>query len=562
MADYTDEKGKRLKRRFDAAKSLFASRASTLDVLAPLFDPSRGKTQSNISFEGSSWMTTVYDGTGIHASEMAALFFDGYSTNPATKWFRYKDANPLLNLEDEVNEWYDECSDRASEAMRAANIYACFHENHKDWWNWGDASLIVEERRNIPGRSVRGFRGLRCTVDRVGRFYLELDSNNEPGAEFREFQLNAWAAMERYKGHVSEKITQAHQQQNYDQKFSFVHAVYPRTSAEQMAGRGYRNRLPYASCDFELDTGFINSEDGYESYPFANPRQSGLFGETYGRGRADLAANDMMTVNAAKQLGLEDHALKIRPPTFVDDDTLSGAVILIPGSFIPIGRRGNMPIQDRFLQYQTGARPDITNIKEEDIRQAVERHYHVDAFKQALEQDLQRVNNFTYGKQIELTMKMVGPHYTSLQFGLHEPTALRVFRIMYNAGAFSSPPDAILQFGGQVSVAFESPLSKAQRQDEAVAMERWNAWLSARAQAQAQLPESEIFDIVSPDVDRNYGDILGVTAANMRSKKEMITLQKSRAEAQQAQQMQAEAMGVTEGLKNISPYLKAVGGQQ
>ena len=558
-----DDRSKKLKRRYENAKSAFDTRASILQVLAPLFDPSRGQNQTNIVIDGQSWMTGVYDGTGIHASEMAALFFDGYSTNPATKWAGYKDANPEINETDEAREWYQECSDRALDAFRAANGYACFHETHKDWWNWGDASLIVEERKQAA-KSVRGFRGLRCTVDRVGRFYLELDSNNEPGAEFREFTLNAWAAGERYgKENLSEKIQAAITNERYGDKFTFVHGVYPRSSAEQQSGKGYRQRLPYASCDFEYDTANIVREDGYETYPFANPRQGGLFGETYGRGRADLAANDMMTVNAAKQLGLEDHALKIRPPTFVPDDVMGGNLTLIPGSFIPVTRKGTMAMQDLFWQYQSGARPDITNIKEEDIRLAVQRHYHVDAFKQALEQDLQRVNNFTYGKQIELTMKLVGPHYTSLQYGLHEPTMKRIFRIMYNAGAFSQPPDIILELGGQVEVGFESPLSKAQRQDEAVAMERFLAILSSGAQAEAQLPDSPTFDILQRErYYREIAAIYGVPNKTLNSTKEVMAIQQSRAAEQQQQQINAQLQGGAESLGKVAPFLKAVGGQQ
>jgi hypothetical protein len=558
-----DERSKKLKRRYEQAKNNFASRASIISVLAPLFDPSRGNNQTNISLDGQAWMTGVYDGSGIHASEMGALFFDGYSTNPATKWAGYKDANPLINQDDDAREWFQECSDRALDAIRAANGYACFHESHKDWWNWGDASLIVEERKQ-GHNPQRGFRGLRFTVDRVGRFFLELDANNEPGAEFREFTLQAWAAIERYgKENVSEKIQKAAQNQTFDEKFLFVHAVYPRSSGEQQSGKGYRKRLPYASCDFEVETTNIVREDGYETYPFANPRQGGLFGETYGRGRADLAANDMMTVNAAKQLGLEDHALKIRPPTFVGDDVMGGNVTLIPGSFIPVTRRGQMAMQDLFWQYQSGARPDITNIKEEDIRLAVQRHYHVDAFKQALEQDLQRVNNFTYGKQIELTMKLIGPHYTSLQYGLHEPVMKRVFRIMYNAGAFSDPPDIILEMGGQVEVGFDSPLAKAQRQDEAVAMERFIAILSSIAEAEAKMPGSPSFDILQREnYLREFASIYGVPSKTLNSHKEVIAIQQSRAEAQQQQQINAELAGGAESLGKVAPFLKAVGGQQ
>lgn len=554
------EKGKRLKRRYDDAKNAFAPRASTLEVIAPYFNPSRGRAQSNLIFEGNSWMTEVYDGTGIYASELAGLFFDGYAANPATRWNSYKDANPFINEDDDAQEWYDDCTRRAHDAILAAGVYQCLHEATRDWWDFGDASLLVEERAQDNNRPIRGFRGLRCTVDRLGRFYIELDANHEPVAEYRNYWLTAWAAVSRYgEANVSEKIQQCYKNGKSD-KFEFVHAVYPRTMDEKQQG-SYRQKLPWASCYFEYDSATIVKEDGYQYYPFANPRQTGLFSETYGRGRADLVINDVLTVNTAKRLGLEDHALKVRPHMFADADVLSGLVNFVPGAITPVVRKGQMALRDLFYEHTGGGRPEITNIKEEELRNSIERMYFVDFFKQALQQDLQRVNNFTYAKQVELTMKMVGSHYTSLRTGLHEPLMKRAFRIMYEAGAFAPPPDIILQEGGQVEVAFDSPLSRAQRQEEGTAMERYYAFLASKAEAQAKLPNAPAFDILDEDVfDRELAAIYGVQAKNLRSDKQIAVIRGSRAEAEQAQAVNAQLAGGAEALGKVAPFLKVTQG--
>lgn len=561
--------GERIVRRYNQGLSIRSPVDERRRVLAPYIDPSRFNVNSAITqpIEGQPWMTEVYDSQAIYANDVGAMYINGHATNPATKWFGLKERRSELNQEDEVREWLEESRNRMLGAIALSNGYAEFHEVYKDWWGFGDSCCKLEERPFLDERPIPGFRGPRFTVTRVGQYVVELDGWYEPNGVMQEFMITAEAAVERFKlDRVSEKIREAYHNDRHEEKFRIIHAVLPRRADEY--GAKANQKMPFASLYVEYDAKNVLQEGGYKKFPAFIPRQLTVYGETYGRGRGDIAMNDILSLSTLKRMSFEDLGLKTRPPTFYDGEHVFGELALRPGVFHSVRRNGQRPIADLFYQYQTGSHPEVTALKEEELRKSIREVFFIDHIRELMmiNATSKDITAFQYARTEMLVQKMIAPIYSRLNYQFHIPLIERLFDMMMEQGALSPPPDILLEQGGQIDVEFDSPLSRAQKADEIGAMERYMEMVMPLAEAQAKFSGkqyAEILDNIPFDQwAAGLAQDLGVPASRMRSPKEVAVIRGSRAEEEQAQQINAEMAGGAEALGKAAPFLKAIQGGQ
>ncbi len=521
--------------------------------MAPFLAPSRiGITTQFV--DGAKLSTGVYDSTMLMAAELMAQFIAGHIINPGQKWGGYTKRNIAdQSIADPINEYLEECTDLTLKRAAASSYYAEAQECLIDYVGFGTGSIAGEEAPQPVNRTIRGFRGFVFQAKKTGRFVIQEGVDGLVDTQYDEEMMSARMIADRWPGEkLPENVSNAIRSGTAHRPFKIIHAVYPRRRAEQ----GYGNKgMPWASCWIENDSKEIISESGYRVFNKAVPRYQRTPGEVYGRGRGDIAFPDSWTLNTAKRMGLEDWALKIRPPIMHRHDSVFGTLRLVPAGPMSINTHGR-PIRDTVMPFETGSHPEVSHIKEEELRTSIKQIFYVDQILKLLEVQKSEMTAFEFAKKIELLFKMLGPVYGRCEWELLYRQWELMWDIQTAAGAFPPPPPEMYQTDGLIDIEFHNPIAKAQRAGDAESVLMAVNDLAPLAQ---RYPE--IFDRIDPQATADgVLDIRGFPAKWQRSDKAMAALQNERA-AQTAKDSQMhDVTGMAEAAGKAAPALQLLTG--
>jgi len=525
---------------------------SRWESMAPYLAPSRvGITGQNTP--GAKQTSGVYDSTTMMAAETMAMFIAGHIINPSQQWFGYRMRDPDAGASDTVREWLEECRDRTLKHLSASLFYAEGPESLIDYGGFGTGFLMAEEAPQPVNRTMSGFRGFYFHAEKTGRFVIEEGADGLVDTAFREFELTARVAADLWTD-LPEAISNAVREGNIDKKFKFVHAIYPRPRREQTSGA---KGMPWASVWIELDSKHVVFESGYTTFPAAVPRYHKTPGEVYGRGRGDLAFPDTWTLNTAKRMGLEDWALKIRPPVIVRSDSVFGTLRLVPSGPTTVNTHG-MPIRDVIMPWETGSRPEVSQLKEEELRKSIREIFYVDAIRQLLQVEKSEMTAFEFAKKIELLFRLLGPVYGRLEWEYLHRIIDVTFDLQMHAGAFSPPPPEVFMTDGQIDIEFQNPIAKAQRAGDAEALLMAVTDLTPLYQA---LQDPSVFDRIDPDKTVNgILDIRGVPSKWQRNDREVAAIRAERHKQNVQENALAQAEQAAGAAGKAAPLMKMMQG--
>jgi hypothetical protein len=339
-----------------------------------------------------------------------------------------------------------------------------------------------------------------------------------------------------------------------DDPFEIIHAIYPRSLADQRYAAGAL-KMPWASCWVEKATKHLLHESGYRSFPGAIYRYTKTPGETFGRGRGHLAFPDTWTLNQAKHLALDDWALKISPPPLVAHDSVIGTLRLRPGTPTIINTRGRS-IADVIAPYQTGSRPEVSQIKEEELRKSIRQIFFVDQILMLMEVNKSEMTAEEWRSKIGLLRKIIGPVAGRLEHEFLRQVWDGVFDEMLVAGEFSDPPEEIYETDGLIKTTFQNPIARAQRSGDVEAMTQTVQDLLPFAQF-----APHVFDRMDPEKSAAMiMEIRGYPARATRNDEEMQAIAQARQEQQQQEQQLAEAGQIAAAAGDASKMVTALQG--
>jgi len=109
-------------------------------------------------------------------------------------------------------------------------------------------------------------------------------------------------------------------------------------------------------------------------------------------------------------------------------------------------------------------------------------------------------------------------------------------------------PQELLESGGEYKVEYESPLARAQRAEEGVAIVRTFEVMTPLAELRP-----DIFD--NFDLDKTFralGEINGMAAKLMRDPKDVESLREERSQQQEMMAAAQVAPGVAKGVKDLA----------
>lgn len=548
--------GRALVQRYERLKADRANFDQRWEQMAPYLVPSRVGIQTQYS-PGEKQTRRVYDSTSMMAAELMAQFIAGHLINPSQRWFGLMMRDHRLRGVDAVNEWLEECRDRMLARFGASLFYAEGPESLIDYGGFGTGFLLLEEAPALSNRRQDGFRGFYFQAEKTGRFVIADGPDGLVDTAMRTFTLTARVIRDRWpQATLPEKVAAALQNGKPDTPFPILHAIVPRALAEQRRGGG-ATAMPWASVWIEQESKAVIHESGYRVFPAAVPRYQRTPGEVYGRGRGDLAYPDTWTLNTAKRLGLEDWELKIRPPMLMRHDAVIGTLRLTPGGPTTVNTHGGS-VRDVLMPLETGSDPQVSQLKEEELRKSIRQIFYVDQILQLLEVSKSEMTAFEFAKKIELLFRLLGPVYGRLEWEYLYRVVDIGFDVMLVAGAFPPPPPEVFETDGQIDIEFHNPLAKAQRAGDAEALTLVAQDVAPLVQVSPAIAQA-LNDRLDPDrTVTGIFEIRGVPARWTRSEEEVTALRAARQQQQQAEQTLGEAGQVAEAMGKAAPMVSAL----
>ena len=462
----------------------------------------------------------IFDATAGLALERFAAAMESMLTPRTMKWHKLKTSNVALLDNIQVQAYLDEVTNILFQVRYnpKANFASQVHETYMSLGAFGTGAIFVDD---IPGT------GIRYKSINLSEIYVAENHVGVVDKVVRKFPFTARQAAQKWGyDRMPEKIKTALEKQP-EREFEFLHCVKPNME-KQTGRRDYRGMdwLSYYVCH---EARMIMSEGGYNSFPYAVSRYVTAPKEVYGRSPAMTVLPDIKMINEMSKTVLRAAHKIVDPPLLLQEDGVLQAFNTRPGAlnFGGVDEQGRQVVQP----LQTGARVDIGMDMMEQRRKVIN-----DAFLITLFQILVESPNMTATEAMLRAQEkgaLLAPTMGRQQSEMLGPLIERELDILARAGVLPAMPEILREAGGDVEIEYVSPLNRAQRAEEGVAILRT---LEAVAPL-AQIDPSVMMIFKPEEIARELSEINGVPAKILRSQEEVEEMK-----AAQAQQAEAQAI--------------------
>jgi len=273
-----------------------------------------------------------------------------------------------------------------------------------------------------------------------------------------------------------------------------------------------------------------------------------------------MALGDILTLNEARKMQLMMAEKLIDPPilaeerNIITDLNLKSATLTVVRNIDgirPFNTEGSLPVSDHMI---------------DQLQAAVRNYFFTDQINYPNPQ-AQPMTATEAQIRYEMMQRLLGPTMGRLQNDLLDPVVERTFRMLAREGVTPEPPPIVIEENAEFDVEYLGALSRAQRTDNAAAIERLITLAGSLAQV---MPE--LLDSIDPNAAMMHiSQDLNVPADVVRDEGEIREIQEERNEemaamrgAQQAQMegeaMQSQAQGQEMINGNAGPTAPGMGG--
>lgn len=462
----------------------------------------------------------IFDATAGLALERFAAAMESMLTPRTMKWHKLKTSEVALLDNIQVQAYLDEVTNILFQIRYnpKANFASQVHETYMSLGAFGTGAIFIDD---IPGT------GIRYKSINLSEIYIAENHVGVVDKVVRKFPMTARQAAQKWGyDKMPDKIKTALEKQP-EREFEFLHCVKP--NQDKQAGRRDYRGMEWISYYVCHEARMIMSEGGYNSFPYAVSRYVTAPKEIYGRSPAMTVLPDIKMINEMSKTVLRAAHKIVDPPLLLQEDGVLQAFNTRPGAlnFGGVDEQGRQVVQP----LQTGARVDIGMDMMEQRRKVIN-----DAFLITLFQILVDSPNMTATEAMLRAQEkgaLLAPTMGRQQSEMLGPLIERELDILARAGALPPMPEILREAGGEVEIEYVSPLNRAQRAEEGVAILRT---LEAVAPL-AQIDPSVMMIFKPEEIARELSEINGVPAKILRSQEEVEEMK-----AQQAQQAEAAAI--------------------
>lgn len=414
------------------------------------------------------------------------------------------------------------------------------HEFYRALGRYGTSIMAIMDIRGIKYRNIP-----------LRECWLEENWQGQIDTLWREYELTGRQAVQQFGDKLPADIAKLATQRP-GEKFTFIQKVCP--NGEQKQGRKDFAGMAYASYDICVKTRTIIDRGGYRVFPFTVGRFSSGSGDVYGRSPAMQALPTIKMLNEMKKTNLRASHRMVDPPLLLSDDQTLGAVSLVPGALI----RGGMKDGKRQVEglLTSGSIPLSLEIMDRE-RKTIHDAFFVSLFE-ILADDRRNMTAQEVLHRAQEKGDLLGPIAGELQVSVFGPMIDRELDILEMAGQLPQIPQSIADAGGAYKIRYTSPITRAQKAGEGIAVLR----TIEAAAAIAQVDPKALNALNGSEMLRILADAQGLPAKALRSAEQVEAMDANQdQQAQQAQMLQGASVAAdsARSLAQAQAYSQAPG---
>ena len=388
--------------------------------------PTRRQEESETPSTGGA--QRLRDTTAVEACQKLASAHISYMTPSNELWFKWESARP--DAGDEVQSWYNRCSEIANRELALSNFYTELHECFLDRVGLGTGSLYCSSTRS--GRLL--FRHIAC-----GQFVCAEDDEGRIDTYMREFCYTPHQAAAQFgekalgsKGRAALSNGAAH-----TGSLRFLHVVRPREKRNRL--RDNARNMPFESIYYSLDDNTIVEEGGYREMPYMVTRFLKWGDGPYGLAPGQLVYPDIRQAQFLNRI-LDMLGEVAAFPRILELASQVGEVDLRAGGRTIISAESASMGYPR--EWATQGRYDVGMDRLRQKQEAINRAFFVPMLELWNERKQQMTASEIYARENERVM-LFSPSFTLFACDF-QPLMERVFAQLFRLGKFPQPPAAAL----------------------------------------------------------------------------------------------------------------------
>ena len=490
---------------------------------------------------GAKRTQKVFDSRPMIALERFAAVMDSMLTPRQQMWHNLRATIPELNKNFEVQDWFYKVNHILYDARYSpkANFAGQNSERWISMGAFGTGALFID---------FDAASGLRYRHVNLKNLFLRENHQGIVDTVFRKFQLTPRQALQRFdENMLSDEILKAAKNPAMSERqYDFLHVVRPRDDYDP--NRRDARGKPWGSYYIEVKSKmYVEEPGGYNSFPYSISRYITAPDEVYGRSPAMMALPDIKMLNEMSKTDIRAAHKLIDPPILLHDDGIMGGgmkVDMRPNGLIygGVDRNGRQMVQP----FNTGARVDISDTKMDQRRTAID-----DAFLVTLFQILVETPRMTATEALIRSQEkgmLLTPTMGRQQSEAVGPGIERELDLLSANKLLPPMPDALVEAEGEYEIVYDSPMSRMQRAEELVGVQRTMELLTPFAQI-----NPEVLDIFDPDeLARLTSEVSGVPTPVLRSPESIEEVRTQRQEQEQMAQMAQNAEPLAGALKDVA----------
>lgn len=463
----------------------------------------------------------VYDSTAAVALNRFAAILDSYLTPRNQTWHRIMAQDELLNKDRSARLYYEDVT-RALFKYRYSTVANFASQNmmfNKSLGAFGSSVMYIDAAGSEPG--------IRYKNCHLGETYFVENHQGVIDQLIRHFPMTARQALKMWPKTCPEFIREAFKK-NQGTEFWFLHYVGPREDLDpfRMDAKG----KPLASYYVSIQGQVVVEEGGYNTFPYTPSRYEQAPNEVYGRSPAMDVLPAIKTLNEQKKTYLKQGHRAVDPVLLVHDDGILDTFSLKPGH----ANAGAVNKDGRPLVHTL----PVGNIAAGKDMMDEERAIIKDNFLVTLFQILLETPQMTATEVMERTREkgiLLAPTFGRQQSERLGPQIEREIDVLAQQGLLPPMPPILKEAGASFKVEYDSPLSRAQRAEEAAGLMRTLETALNVSNATGNMEPLDHFDwdAIVPDLS----DINAVPVKWRRSVENILAIREGRAEQAQQQQM-------------------------
>ena len=483
---------------------------------------------------GGQQTEKMFDATAALALRKYATILESMMTPRNQTWHKLAAADNDLAESPVVKRYLGEINKQLFKARYApsSNFSGQSGSSYLELGGFGNASLFVDEQ---PGYGMR-YRAIPLAESFWSENHVGLIDT-----VYRKFEFTARQAVQRWRDRCPERIRSA-ADKNPESPWVFVHCVRPNSGND--LGDGLLRDHAYESVYVSEEGQAIVQRGGYYTFPYPIMRDLTSAGETYGRSPGTWVLPDVKMLNEMNKTVVRMGHKAVDPPMLATEDGALSPFDMRPGALNPgtLGPNGEELVKPLNNQSRFDIGFELMQSKQTTINEA---------FFITLFQILVDNPKMTATEVLERAQEkgmLLGPLMGRQQSEFLGPMVERELDLLARAGRLPPMPDELLEAGGEYKIEYESPLARAQRAEEGVAIVRTFEAIAPLVETQPDILDN--FDL--DETARTLGEINGMAAKLFRDKDAVDELREQRAQQQQSTTLAELAPGMAKAAKDVA----------